>query len=344
MFKKLKSWINRENKKGTPLWKSLLFERRLPHRYKSLCNFKNEHLNFIFRKILKTPSFESNPESKVDYFTIVCHKHLNLYLLSVKSFLRFYNDIRVVIADDGSLTDKDCSLLKKHINGAIIFRRDYLNSEINRKFKNYDFLKQLRKNDVSQLKIIDANLLCNKRKMLVDTDVFFLKKPDEIIEWCKNEESKPFYHTTKLKKDKKSDLEMEFKDNLDEVNNVQYFFRKNLAKINKLLNTNIDSLDYCAGAIGYNKIFSMEEISKVQKELYSLVPKGFNPWGIEQCSYAFLLRDISNRLNDEHYFAVYKDPSKEEVKEAKMIHFVGKAKYRQFLKQGKKIIKELKDN
>lgn len=46
MIKKLKSWINRENKPGTPLWKALFFERRLPWRYKK---YFEEKLNIIDR-------------------------------------------------------------------------------------------------------------------------------------------------------------------------------------------------------------------------------------------------------------------------------------------------------
>lgn len=33
MFKKIKSFVNRENKPGTPLWKALILERRVPWRY-----------------------------------------------------------------------------------------------------------------------------------------------------------------------------------------------------------------------------------------------------------------------------------------------------------------------
>jgi len=36
VLKKLKSWINRESKPGMPLWRALLFERRLPYRYKNI--------------------------------------------------------------------------------------------------------------------------------------------------------------------------------------------------------------------------------------------------------------------------------------------------------------------
>ncbi len=332
--------------KGTPLWKALLFERRLPWRYRSLGNYMGLHFNFAFKKVLRTPILECNPDSEVDYFTIICHKHLNMYILAVKSFLRFYNNVRVVVADDGTLTEKDCRILRKHIKDITIYKRDWLDKTINEKVKS-SFLKELRKIYLSELKIIDVNLLCQKRKMLIDSDVLFLKRPDEIIEWCNNSESKPFYTTclpiesSSEEKDTKTDLEKTFDDDPSTVRNIQYFFRKNLAEINKKLDTNIDVLDYNAGVIGYNERLSMDRIEFIKKTLISFAPKDFKPWGVEQCTHAFLFKEKSQKLNNKYYFTLHHSPPNQVIKEAKMIHFIEKAHIKQYSTLGKKTIDEL---
>ncbi len=315
---------------ATSLLKAVFLERRIPYRYTSIGKFKNEHLNFFFKGVLKTKPLKCNPDSKTDYVCLICHNHLNMCLLQIKSFLRFYTNVRVVLLSDGSLTGQDLLVLKKHLKGCKIFSRKELDSIVNREVKS-DFLKELRKKDVSNLKLIDVNLVCQNKKIIVDSDVLFLRKPDEIILWIKNSDC-GFYHTQKLKP-RRNDIDISYPDK-DNVN-VQYYFRKNLNEINKKLNTNIKTLDFCSGFIGFDNKISLEKIEKVQKVLVSFIPKKVPSWGIEQIAYAFLIMENSKRLNDEFYFAKL-NPQK--LGPAKMIHFIGKLEHSEYLKEAKKVI------
>ena len=330
-----------EGGRRTPLWKALLVEHRIPHRLKSWRNFKNEYVNFFFRQILKTPPTPCNPHADVDYFTIICHAHTTIYIASIKSFLRFYGNVRIVAADDGTLTKYDIKLLKEHIPGIKIFDKNFLNNYIKENVKS-EFLLNLKKRDPSQIKIIDVNLLCKKRKMLIDSDVLFIKRPDEIIDWIENPEAKPFYHTEKNIENRESDLTKHFPEPNPGIN-IQYYFKKNLEKINQALGTNITHLIYCAGVIGYNEKLTLEQIEHVQKILLSFAPEGYEPWGVEQCAYGFLFKEKSERLNDKYYFATEKNPSDEDVKNAKMIHFIGKLAHKKYLTLFHKLLRELND-
>ena len=300
--------------------------------------------NYFFREILKTPPLKCNPRASTSYICLVCHRDINIFLLAVKSFLRFYNNIRVIILD-GGLINSDHIAIKKHINGALIYKRTFLDKLVNKKVKS-KLLKYLRKKDISQLKLIDANLLVKGKKIIVDSDILFLKKPTEVINWIKNEKKKAFHHyrrPSEILEEPNDWLQLAGGDTSKVY--IKYYFLKNLKEINRKLNTSIKYFDYCSGLIGYNRDFSMMEIEKVEKVLLSVVPKIYKHlWGIEQATHEFLLNESSKKLNYKKYFAVCDfGPTKNEIKSARFIHFIGKLKHKEYLLLGKKIIKELKN-
>ncbi len=189
---------------GTPLLKALFLEHRLPWRYQKKVG---KHLgkinsflirNLIFRRIRKTKRFTINPNADVEIHSITCHRDINLYLIAIKSFLRFYNDIAVLVHDDGTLTKEDKELLKKHITGVRIIERKEADKIVNLFLKSKPHCLLLRKNNVTSAQIFDYLILSKKRKIIsLDSDTFFIKKPDEIINWIKNENNDCLFHSEK---------------------------------------------------------------------------------------------------------------------------------------------------
>lgn len=299
--------------------------------------------NYFFRGILKTPPLKCNPKASTSYISLVCHRDINIFLLAVKSFLRFYNNVRIIILD-GGLINNDFVVIRKHIKGALIYKRRFLDKIVNKKIKS-KILRDLRKKDRSQIKLIDVNLLIKGKKIIVDSDILFLKKPSEIINWIENEKKKAFHHYRRPSEivDTPDDWLQLSGGDFNKVF-IKYYFLKNLKEINKKMNNPIKRFDFCSGLMGYNNNFSMKKIEKVEKALLSVVPKGYKQlWGIEQETYEFLLNESSRKLNYKKYFAVCDyGPTKDEIKNAKFIHFIGKLKHKEYLLLGKKIIKELK--
>ena len=72
---------------------------------------------WTLKRVLKTPYLKCNPNAKVEIHTLTSHRHLFMYMTAIKSFLRYFNEIAVIVHDDGSLTKKDNVLLKHHIRG-----------------------------------------------------------------------------------------------------------------------------------------------------------------------------------------------------------------------------------
>lgn len=317
---------------ATPLLKAIFKEGRIPHRYKTLSNFMNENSNLFLRKVLNTPPLKANPKSGTKIVSLVCHRDLNMYILSIKSFLRFYNDINITVFDDGSLEDEDVKKLKHHIKGIDIYKRSYTDNQVKQKLSS-QLLKNLREEDPSQLKLIDTNLLLNGKKIILDSDTLFLRKPDEIIEWINTPNPKPFYHTNRVF----------YRKTPSSGDNIQKQFRNNLLFINKKLKTNIKTLDFCSGFIGYPRKLSLKRIEEVERVLSKYNKNQNSLWGIEQCSYAFLLMDKAEWLNIEYYLALDNEKSKDEqFNKAKFIHFIGKFLHKEYSREAKKIIKELR--
>lgn len=293
-----------------------MFRNMLPWRFRSLTNLLNENTNFVFRSVLTTPPIKCNPDAAVEYISLICHRDVSIYILATKSFLRFYSDVSVVVHNDGTLTQRDIEVLQHHIPGLRVISRREADDRVAAEVSS-SLLKNIRKNDVSFIKLIDVNLFSRKRKIVADSDLLFLKRPSEVIQWIETANVEAFHHVNP---------------------NANKRFKSHLASWNEQLNMSMESLDYCSGFIGYGKTFALAEVENVIKMLM----EAGEGWGLEQCAYAFLLGDISRELPTEKYLAVMNDPREEDVQAAAMVHFVGKLKHSQYLHLGRKVVRELK--
>lgn len=295
--------------------RNLKLVSKLPWRFQSKTNFLNEHSNFIFRKILKTKPLDCNPSSDVNYLTLVCHRDVNICILAIKSFLRFYNSIRITLQDDGSLTTEDIAKFKYHIPGIDILLRSDADKKINSQLTSELF--EMRKKDVSFLKLIDVNLLFAGRRIVADSDILFLKQPTEVIDWIETKHAKPFYHR---------------------VSNANKAFETQLQLINSQLGTAIKELDYCSGFIGFNESQPVDQINHITQTLNKIS----QVWGLEQNIYAFLLKEQSMLLNPLKYLAIIDIADPKSLENACMLHYVGKLKHNNYLTDGETVINDLR--
>lgn len=294
-----------------------MFKKIIPWRFQSKINFLNQNSNFFFRKIHTTPPISCNPNSETQYISLVCHRDTNICILAIKSFLRFYNDIQIIIQDDGSLIKQDIKKFKHHIPGVKILYRSDADNQL-KEFGLDEELLQMRTQDVSFLKLVDVNLLFKGKRIVADSDILFLKKPSEIIDWIRADEDKPFYHR---------------------VPYANKAFQAHLNTINRELCTNITELDYCSGLIGFHHSIPIDKIIHVATTL----KKFSKVWGLEQNIYAFLLKEQSLMLDPELYIAITEKIGNAILNNACMLHFIGKLKHKSYLLKGKKIIDSLRN-
>jgi len=147
----------------------------------------------IYNKVLqiilisKTPAVSCVSHGRPEIHSLICHRDAYNYILMIKSLLRFYNDVTVVVHDDGSLTKKDKDTIRKHVKNINIIDRDYADVKIDKILDHYPNCRRYRDAYVNALQLFDYVLLCESNKIVsLDSDILFFKKPDTLIDWLRD--------------------------------------------------------------------------------------------------------------------------------------------------------------
>ena len=165
----------------------------LPWRFRSLNNLRYSYAEALFGAMQSTPAGKCNPLSGSEVHALLCKRDLNMFLLAAKSFLRFYDDVRVVVHDDGSLTERDFRVLAAHIQGVEIIARPLADRELARVLPRA--LTEERKRHVFLLKLFDFNHFSRAEKTIgLDSDIVFVGEPTEVIDWLQRDSSSCFYN------------------------------------------------------------------------------------------------------------------------------------------------------
>lgn len=186
---------------------SLITERRLPWRFSRwLEKRKLEAVRARYdRKALLTrPCVTGEEFPHFEIHVLLGHNHVGMTLWSIKSLLHHSGRrYAVVLHEDGSLTDDDVSLLKEHLVNARVVRKTVANDLIRKKLEHLPNSMKYRfspketsdhrgvKYDmhIFALRLFDFNLLTDAKKILVlDCDVLFFRKPQQIMDWAEDPE------------------------------------------------------------------------------------------------------------------------------------------------------------
>lgn len=163
-------------------------------------NRKIDHFsNYIFRDIARTPKFASDPSSPIIIYSVLGQRHINCYLLALKSFLRYCTDIpvSVVVQEDGSFNQSTEYQLRDHISGLTVLRRtntiQFLEHSMGNALK--DTL-----NGVDDpcfflpLKLFNVIYrFPQKFVILFDSDLLFLKPPNDILKGLRSRTYQNFH-------------------------------------------------------------------------------------------------------------------------------------------------------
>ncbi|GEM_PF-645863 len=168
-------------------WNNRVAHRRWKKKYdrnKHLTEEYKKQLQEVFKGVLLTRPIPCKIGAGVELHTLTCHHHVNMYILALKSLLRFTNDVSVVAHDDGSLSQEDMQLIEKHIPGINIIVRSEADSKLEPILKEYPQIRSYRKKIVDSLEILDHIILANTERIItMNSDILFLKRPCQLIDW-----------------------------------------------------------------------------------------------------------------------------------------------------------------
>ncbi len=125
----------------------------------------------------------------VEIHTLICNRDILLAINNFKSLQKFdeFSETPIFLHDDGSLTDTDIETLSI-IKNTILIRRIDADREIRKYIEDYEhcFKYRLGENKINlwhKIKSFDYFFFSKTKKVLgVDTDLLFLRKPNNVIE------------------------------------------------------------------------------------------------------------------------------------------------------------------
>ena len=252
--------------------KTVMAERkknRSWHNHENLTREYERKLYESFMPIVNTRPIACNPLADTEIHTVTGHHHLFMYLLAVKSLLRFHNDVAVVAHDgDGDLTEEDISVLKNHIPGMKIISRADADAKMGKILNGLNNSQRYRSQVVNSLELLDNTQLTESEKIItMNSDVLFFEKPTELIDWISGENRDILY----VHEENPSTQE-------------EFLFS---------INCGFPRHVTIALACSYKEIYDLHYIDKL---LGSKIART-KPWPIGQCIYPALFDKASDRYN-----------------------------------------------
>lgn len=303
----------------------------------------------LFRGIAGTPPMPANPEADTGIHTAVPHKYLYAYLTALKSFLRFCPDVAVYTHDDGSLTDEDKRLISAHVPGAHVVDRRWADQAFAERVGD-EFLMKVRKSYTSYLKLFDPTLVSTqKRILIVDTDVLFLARPDEIVDWARDGGA-PWYHRSGPWVKKPAPAESAAANAPAPTpaapTHIQHMVVQQIPEINAALNQSFAFVHgFNSGLIGYDRgTVDYDELKTLLTHLYGLFGERIFRWGSEQTMHGLILCGKGAVALPTDKYMVYTDLCSDKAAAASFVHFIGEFRYHhmQYPRLAAKVIRELK--
>lgn len=291
--------------------------------------------SILFHAVADTPPINTNPDSDTGIHTAVPHKYLYAYLTAIKSLLRHHQALAVYVHDDGSLRVEDKNIIQKHLPGVRIIDRAWADRVFEDKVGD-EFLGKVRKSYTSYLKLFDPTLVSTRRRIIiVDTDVLFLRRPDEIIDWALNGGA-PWYHKSGPWYKNRNTTVQSGKSNVHTVStpptHIQGMVVEGIPEINKALGTDYAFVPgFNSGLIGYERgTVEYTELKRLLSHLFSLYGERIYKWGSEQTMHGLILCGKGAKALPTDKYMVYTDLSSDQAANAAFVHFIGEFRYNRF--------------
>jgi len=250
--------------------------------------------------------------------TVLCHHHVLMYVFGLRS-LFFYSKMEfpLYVIDDGSLTTKDIRFIQKHL--PVRVERNS-RQKTKRILGNYKWLNDYRFDSKSMVHKLKLDLLLISpfaRQLILDADILFMSKPDQLLNWLISGSEKALM----VKYSRKQKINLIENENL-----TMFSFRKLMGSY---LNADIEAYTstHLLGIPDRQKI-DLEKANDLVRLLYRLdyAYKKFAEEVIMTYICSFFKKDY---LSLKYYFNLlpfWMENFSTRNNQVKMIHFPGQAK------------------
>lgn len=124
------------------------------------------------------------PDPRVDVRILICHRDVELGIRCLSSLLRFCADpVRIVLHDDGSLTEDDVTRLMEGLPGAALVSKEEADDVVRPKLARYPRSLAFRDRAAPGQKMFDIPLMASGDIALCDADILFLRPFSGVFAW-----------------------------------------------------------------------------------------------------------------------------------------------------------------
>jgi hypothetical protein len=276
------------------------------------------YTNFRFwtRKVHASPPIPCNADAACEIHTMLSQRDMPLYLVAIKSFLRFYQDVGVVIHSDGSLSKASETMLITHVPGCRVISAPIADQRASEALDRDSVLYKWRSLDASYKRLVDTELQSTTpARIIMDADILFLNRPDQVIDWIESG-GRPFLLGQPPARPTSKTIN-------EGPRHMQDVFKESISALDKAMGSPATFLDgTTSGCYGCTNELSLERAQKVLSACLNLNIPMFE-WGGEQCLVIYLLSLAgADRLDPVHYFNFFPNLL-EKLESARAVHFFG---------------------
>ena len=270
-----------------------------------------------------TAPLACNPGAACEIHTMLGIRDVQMYLIAIKSLLRWYADVAVVVHSDGSLEPDTRRTLEHHVPGIRVIEAADADRYAAERLPEGSAIAKWRGVDAFYRRLIDTHLWSRTpKRVILDSDVLVVNEPKEFIRWVESG-SKAFLLGQPADDDSFPTTPP------DTTAHVQAHFRFAVPDIARMTGLAPRFLQgTTAGFHGYADEITLDRVERVITAATSLGLR-ITQWGGDQCVVIYLLSAAgADRLNEERCFNF--DPSKVTAcAEAEIIHFYGTHRFYQ---------------
>ncbi|QSA95597.1 hypothetical protein [Methylococcus sp. EFPC2] len=288
--------------------------------------YNRRFFDWVARDVLKTNPLQPSGDSPV-IVSMLCHRDVRMYLLAIKSFYRALGRGRIVIINDGTLTQKDIDLLNLHVKPSEYVEASDLSSPHCPEYISWKKLFCIARyiKDTYTIQLDSDTLTVGSGlpdvQKHIDTDTSF------ILGTWKNQQPT-------------SMLEAAIAAQANQSTHVQMLAEKCFDRL-----PGSDTLKYIRGCSGFDgfavQSFDLAYLEAFSQQMYSLIGNKWNEWGSEQTTSNVIVAnsDRGAVLPYPKYYNYWGEVENG----SDFIHFVGSYRYHGgvYRRLARRIIREL---
>jgi hypothetical protein len=243
---------------------------------------------------------------------------LPLYLLAIKSLLRFYPSVAVVVYSDGSLDEPGQSLLLRHVPGCRVVRTEEADRRAREVIGADTYLAQWRARDASWRRLVDTELWSPAAKRIImDSDILTLRRPHELIDWIERGDSPVLVGQPPAEAGPPAAPPAGAREH------IQTVFKRQVGPLSAALGLPGKFLDGCTS--GFYCCRAELDLSTVERLLRAATGLGIpmHEWGGEQCTVIYLLSEAGGRRFDPERYINFDPRCAGKINSVDLAHFYG---------------------